>query len=139
MYALPPRIEGPDIRVTGVACPDCSGVLGVRAEGRDGFLVFVCRIEHSYDLAELLAAKEEALEERLWSAVVALEELATLLAELADGGDAHGESAAARRAYEARAAAARRHAEALRAIVNDAHPVDLSESQTDGLAPHDQR
>jgi len=135
MYALPPRIQGSDVGVTGVGCPDCNGVLGVRAEGRDGFLVFVCRIEHTYDLAELLAAKEEHLEERLWSAVVGLEELATLLDELAARGGAHGESSGARRAYEARAATARRHVEALRAVVNESRPVDLSQSQTDGRTP----
>lgn len=135
MYALPPRIQGSDLSVTGVACPDCSGVLGVRAEGRDAFLVFVCRIEHSYDVAELLTAKEEQLEERLWAAVVGLEEMAKLLGDLATVGGGHGESAGARRAYEARAAAAQRHVEALRAIVNDIRPVDLSQSQTDGLTP----
>lgn len=135
MHALPPRIPGSDVSVTGVSCPDCSGVLGVRAEGRDGFLVFVCRIEHTYDVAELLAAKEEQIEERLWSTVVGLEELAKVLDELAARGGAHGESSGARRAYEARAGSARRHVAALRAIVNDSRPVDLSQSQTDGRTP----
>jgi hypothetical protein len=139
MYALPPRIEALDGAFTGVACPDCSGVLGVRAEGRDGFLVFACRIQHTYDVAELLATKEERLEERLWCGVVALEELARLLADLATQGGDHGESAGARRAYEERAAVTRRHADALRAMINTNGSVDLSQSQTDGRMPHDQR
>ena len=138
MYALPPEIEA-TLNVTGIACPDCSGVLTVKAEGRDGFLIFVCRIQHSYDLAELLAAMEEQVEERLWSAVVGLEELAKLLGELAERGGNHGESAGARRAYEERAATAQQHADALRAMANANHPVDLTQAQTDGLPPHDQR
>jgi len=139
MYALPPRIEASDGAVTGVACPDCSGVLGVRAEGRDGFLVFVCRILHTYDVAELLAVKEERLEERLWCGVVALEELAQLLADLAAQGADHGESAGARQAYEKRAAVARGRAEALRTMINANGAIDLTQSQTDGRTPHDQR
>jgi hypothetical protein len=139
MYALPPRVEGGDLRITGISCPDCCGSLGVRAEGRDGFLVFECRIHHTYDVAEVLAAKEERLEERLWSAVVALEELVRLLRDLAEQGHEHGETAAARRAYEARAALAQQHADALRVMINANRPVDLSQSQTDGLTPNDQR
>jgi hypothetical protein len=44
MDALPPRIERGATSITGVACPDCAGVLGVRLEGRDGSLVFECRV-----------------------------------------------------------------------------------------------
>src|SRR5689334_11450172 len=138
MHALPPRLEDSDLVVTGIACPDCSGVLGVRAEGRDGFLVFECRIQHTYDVAELLTAKEERLEERLWSVVVSFEELVRLLGDLAARGGRHGESAAARRAYEERAADAQRHADALRAMINANRPVDLSRSQTDGRSPNEQ-
>ena len=139
MYALPPRLEGSELRITGISCPDCSGVLGVRAEGRDGFLVFECRIQHTYDVSELLAAKEERLEERLWSALVALEELARVLRDLAAKGHEHGETAAARRAYEQRAALAQQHADALRVMINANRPVDLTQSQTDGRIPNDHR
>jgi hypothetical protein len=139
MYALPPRLDAVELAVTGVSCPDCSGVLSARAEGRDGFLAFVCRIQHTYDVAELLTAKEERLEDRLWSALLGFEELAALLDDLAARGDDHGETAAARRAYEERAVLARRQAEALRAMINANQSVDLTQAQTDGRAPHDQR
>ena len=112
-------------------------VLGVRAEGRDGFLAFVCRILHTYNVAELLEAKEDELEKRLWAAVVALEEMVALLDDLAARGDAHGESAAARRAYEERAARAERHTDALRPTMNSNRPVDFGQSQTAG-PPNDQ-
>jgi hypothetical protein len=48
------------------------------------FLYFTCRIGHSYSAVELLDAKEQRLEARLWKAVHGLEELATVLPELAD-------------------------------------------------------
>jgi hypothetical protein len=63
--ALPSEIERRTLHVTGVSCPDCCGVLGVRAEGRESVLAFECRVGHTYDVAELLAAKEEVLEQRL--------------------------------------------------------------------------
>jgi hypothetical protein len=69
-------VRGDVPEVTGIACPDCCGVLAVRIEGRDKELSFVCRIGHTDDVTELLSAKEEALEDRLWSAVTGFEELA---------------------------------------------------------------
>ena len=53
--------DGED-RFTGVACPDCSGVLTLRAHGT--LVTFACRIGHMYSYAELLASKEEILERR---------------------------------------------------------------------------
>ena len=72
--------------ITGLSCTDCSGVLMVRQEGDRGFLVFRCRVGHSFSLSELLAGKERSIEEHMWSAVATLEELGRLLEELA----AHG-------------------------------------------------
>lgn len=51
----------------------------VRVEGAWGYLRFQCRIGHAYALGSLLAAKEEAIDHRLWSALVSLEEMASLL------------------------------------------------------------
>src|SRR5262245_25783696 len=82
MRALPRTIEDDVPQVTGIACPDCCGVLAVRAEGHERNLSFLCRIGHTYDVTELLSAKEETLEERLWSAVTGFEELVALLADL---------------------------------------------------------
>jgi hypothetical protein len=50
--------------------------------GRKGHLDFVCRVGHVYALPELLLTKEQALEDRLWSSLVAVEELVALLGDL---------------------------------------------------------
>jgi hypothetical protein len=129
MYGLPPRI-GPDgIHVTGISCPDCGGVVGVRTEGRDAALLFECRIRHTYDVAELLAAKEEHLEGQMWRCLRGLEELATLLADLVERGGAHGESAEAVRAYRQRGDRLRSHASAIRELIRANSPVDLSRAE----------
>jgi hypothetical protein len=57
-------------------------VLNVETEGRKGHLNFICRVGHVYALPDLLLAKEQALEQRLWSALVAVEELIALLRDL---------------------------------------------------------
>lgn len=60
MYALPPdSLRAHDPRVAGVSCPDCSGVLAVRAGAPDPALLFICPSGHTYDLAGLLTAKDE--------------------------------------------------------------------------------
>src|SRR5262245_28706137 len=48
MRALPRVIEDDVPQVTGIACPDCPGVLAVRAEGHEVSLSFFCRIGHTY-------------------------------------------------------------------------------------------
>jgi hypothetical protein len=126
VYAIPPRLEDGTAHVTGLSCPDCGGVVQVETEGRDATLVFECRIGHSFDVPELLAAKEERLEEHLWAANTLLEELAALLADLAQHGDDHGEPAAAVLAFRERAIRARSTAVGLRAVIRDSHPVDLA-------------
>src|SRR5215470_4596576 len=98
MYALPPRLDPNVLQVTGISCPDCGGVLMVRTEGRDATLTFQCRIGHTLDIPELLAAKEERIEESLWNVHVTLEELIALLQDLAVRGPEHGETAASVRA-----------------------------------------
>ena len=97
MDALPTDIST-EAQPTGIACPDCAGVLEVRAAGRRGFLKFECRIRHTSDLGELLAAKEEQLELRSWSYVVGLEELVALLNDMMASDDRHLESVVARQA-----------------------------------------
>jgi hypothetical protein len=134
MYALPPRIDPGISHVTGISCPECDGVLSVQVEGRDATLVFACRIGHTLDVPELLAAKEERLEERLWSASSLLHELVALLQDLATYGAEHGESAESIRAYRDRAVRARSNAGALRVVISAGRPVDLAPSEpgTDG-------
>ena len=129
MYALPPRLDSDRGEVTGMVCPDCGGVLSVRTEGRDQSLVFECRVTHTYDVAELLTAKEERTEFLLWQVTTAFEELARLLSDLADRGADHGEPPAARDAYRERAEIARSHALSLQNLLRTNRPVDLSRSQ----------
>ena len=129
MYALPPRIERDRLDVTGIACPDCGGVLRVRGEGRDSFLAFECRVSHTYDVGELLVAKEERLEYLLWAGLTALEELAMLLGDLVENGPQHGEAEAAVRAYHARAALAHSQATSLRDVLRANRPVDLAPAE----------
>lgn len=65
MDALPRDLnDAGQLQLTGVSCPECCGMLAVRQEGRDRALVFKCRIGHTFALGEVLAAKEERLEEK---------------------------------------------------------------------------
>ena len=91
--ALPDSIDGAE-RCTALACPDCSGTLGVRSEGGGGYLHFRCRIGHAFSLQSLLACKEEALEAKLWSCVTSMEELAALLRDLQTLADPYGDGSA---------------------------------------------
>jgi hypothetical protein len=101
-------------------------VLQVRPEGRVSTLAFECRIGHTYDEVELLAAKEECLEEHLWAATTALEELVQLLKDLAEHAERHDEPAALVHAFLERAARAGADAVALRVLIEGNHPIDLA-------------
>jgi two-component system chemotaxis response regulator CheB len=80
--ALPRHLPRDTPQVTRVSCPDCSGVLTIEAQGEHGHLTLMCRVGHKYSIPDLLVAKEERLEERLWAALHGLQELAELLADL---------------------------------------------------------
>lgn len=121
MHALPPGPIPGELTVTGLPCPDCAGSLGVRAEGRHCALLFECRVGHTYDVADLLAAKEDVLERRLWAAAAALTELTALMSNLAQRAGAAAEAAA----YRDRASRARAHAAQVTAIVHANRPIDL--------------
>lgn len=131
MYALPPRISDDRQEVTGISCPDCGGVLRVKSEGRDGFLVFECRVSHTYDVGELLAAKEERQEHLLWAARTALEELIALLGDLVQQGPEHGETPQALESYVKRAAIARSQIASMREVVRANRPVELASVEPD--------
>jgi hypothetical protein len=129
VYALPPRLEQGVFQVSGISCPDCGGVLMVRTEGRDATLVFECRIGNTLDVPELLAAKEERLEEHLWAAHTVLEELTQLLQDLMAVGAEHGETLTAIQAYRERAARARANAASLREAIRTCRPVNLAPAE----------
>jgi hypothetical protein len=135
VYALPPRLEPGVFQVTGISCPDCGGVLMVRTEGRDASLLFECRIGNTLDVPELLAAKEERLEEHLWAAHTTLRELTQLLDDLVVGGAEHGETPAAIRAYRERAARVRVNTASLREVIRACRPVNLAPAEpgTEGV------
>src|SRR5262245_9923172 len=128
MSILPPSLptdgEG---HFTGVSCPDCSGVLMLCAHR--SLISFVCRIGHVYSPVELLAAKEELLERRLWIGFSSLDELAKLLVDFERLEVDAGDSAAQRR----RGAEAREQAGRLRSIIEadrPAMPREASERST---------
>jgi len=114
---------------TGVACPDCSGVLTLKAHG--SLVTFACRIGHMYSCAELLAAKEELLERRLWIAFSSLDELAMLLEDFQRDGLEPTHSEAHRR----RGAIAREQAARLRDIIEADRPLLPQATEATGDAP----
>src|SRR5690349_1142526 len=121
MDAIPSRPPGERVQITGVTCPDCPGVLEVKAE--NGHLRFRCRIGHVYSLAEVIEGKERRLEDLLCAPVTALEELATLLRDVLAAGRAIG----AREAFEARAERALGHARTIRSVIEENEPTPLEE------------
>jgi hypothetical protein len=122
MYALPNGLrDGHEPLLSGVACPDCCGMLAVHPEGKRWTLVFECRVGHTYMLEELLAAKEERLDEQLWRSYTALVELAALLGDVCD----HERSETAVARYREREIRARGHAERLRELIEKNGPVVL--------------
>jgi hypothetical protein len=78
-----PRDLGSGEALSGVACPECPGVLRVHKTDR-GRLEFRCRVGHVVSTWELVSAKEGALESRLWAALVAAAELDAVLRDLAE-------------------------------------------------------
>lgn len=115
---LPASLPGDgEEHFTGIVCPDCSGMLVIRTHR--ALVTFVCRIGHVYSPTELLAAKEEVLERRLWDAYSALDELAVLLDDIGRHGLTHGDATARRH----RGAIARDQAARLRAIIESDRPL----------------
>jgi len=109
-------------QVTAVTCPDCPGVLEVSEQGVHGYLRFRCRIGHTYSLQGLIESKERRLEDLLWAPVTALNELAALLRDLVELGEAIGSP----EAYEERAVRALRHADVVRAVLEENEKTTLN-------------
>lgn len=102
--------------LTSFGCPDCSGVLTVREEGHLGLLVFRCTVGHSFSSESLISAKEEQLENALWTVVELFQEIDHLCGNLAVRAK-DGAPNAQSDAYNHRAERAREHAERLRQII----------------------
>src|SRR5262245_60193230 len=85
MKALPTDLSPRSgLQVTAVSCPDCGGVLAVVREGEE-HPSFRCRVGHRLALVDLLVAKEEEIEFRLWAALTVVAELVALLRDVEDG------------------------------------------------------
>jgi two-component system chemotaxis response regulator CheB len=127
MQTLPSRSKpNQAVQITGIACPDCPGVLGL-IRNRD-HLKFRCRIGHTYSLQDLVISKERRLEEALWAPVTALEELGSLLREVLETGQ---RISSTRKILEQRATRALRHAEAIRRIIGENDPTLFQEEGTE--------
>jgi two-component system chemotaxis response regulator CheB len=122
MDAFPNPPSGPKDQVSGLSCPDCFGVLSVRVEGNG--LHFTCRIGHSYSTHEVIEGKERLIEQYLWSAVTALDELAHLLREA-------GPEGASPEAFAERSRRALRQGETLRGVIaeNTATTLDPDDAE----------
>ena len=112
---LPP--EGVDA-FTGLVCPDCAGNIVLRLEERHP--TFACRVGHAYSAEELVTGKETVLEQRLWAAVFAFEELGDLLSDLIHHDLAQGFD---RETCLARVRLARQQALVLRDVIASDRPV----------------
>ena len=125
MYALPPDVLENDVpHVTGITCPECSGVLEVQREGH-GNLRFICRVGHTMSVDELLAGKEEKIETDMWATVRAMEELVALLEDLETYARRHGRIQIGGPHGE-RIVQARDHIRRIRRILEEKRPVDLT-------------
>ena len=69
-------------RVLEATCPECRGPLSESVYG--DFREYSCLVGHRYSTRALLQAHSETQEKSLWSAVVALEEAANLVREVAN-------------------------------------------------------
>ncbi len=118
MQALPPHPESRDgYEITAISCPDCPGVLEVRAESNH--LRFRCRIGHVYSLSEVVQGKERRLDDLLWSLLTAFDELANILEEAVVKGLAEE----SRQPFAERAASIRQYQTTLRGMLDSNLPV----------------
>ena len=83
MNAFPPHITPADgQQPTSLICRDCGGSIAVRVIG--GFVAFECRVGHRYSLEDMVAGKEDHIEEAMWAAVHAYAEMAAFLRSVGD-------------------------------------------------------
>lgn len=106
---------------TDLGCAECRGVLCVAEVGKGGLLIFRCRVGHTFSLDSLLEAKEEQLEEALWTTLEVFEELVQLYGEAARRGKTRGERTRSAE-LERRRARAQNHRRALKRLIESDGP-----------------
>jgi hypothetical protein len=112
-----------------ISCPECDGVLDARGDGPKHHLMFVCRVQHTFSVVDVLNGKEDQLEARLWSAVNLAEEMAELVIDLAGLAERQSLPAAVT-ALRERAARATALAAALRGAIDTNHAIDAGDEVT---------
>jgi two-component system chemotaxis response regulator CheB len=75
----------------GLGCPECSGGMQLVETGNARH--YVCHAGHSYSPQTLLAARDDGIEQAMWTAISALQEKATVLRQLAHRADQVGDDA----------------------------------------------
>ena len=108
--------ENDEKKITGVSCIECPGVVQVQMLGKKRHMRFTCRIGHVYSAHEFVAGKEGKLEEHLWAAVLAMEEMAALLTDL----EKYEDQREIRANYAKRINRLREQATAMRALIRAA-------------------
>ena len=79
-------------------CPDCHGVLTSLHEGK--IVRFRCHTGHAFSADTLLSSTSEQVEERLWDAVRALDEIVMLLNSIGEEFAKSGNTRAAERCFD---------------------------------------
>lgn len=113
-------MEGPPSKFT---CPGCGGALWEVENGK--LLRYRCHIGHGYTAETLMAAQTEKLEEAMWSALRALEEVAGMRRRMASRARAGGWDLIAHR-YQEQADAAETRAGLIRAVLVEDKPEEIT-------------
>ncbi len=83
---------------TGIACPECHGVIWAAAD--DEGPEYRCRVGHAYSTNALFEAHAESVEDALWAGIRALQEQASLSSHLARKAERRGDHLSAARLSE---------------------------------------
>jgi two-component system chemotaxis response regulator CheB len=113
-----------DLTPTVIGCPDCSGVLRVTGEGPQEHLHYTCVVGHSFSLNSLLEAKEDQVEQALWSIVSLLQHVGMICTELKKQSDSE-----LTRQLDVRIAQVKAHENMVREIITKSDPPALELGQ----------
>ena len=111
-------------RPSGYGCPECNGALWEFET--DAGMRYRCRIGHAFGEAAMAHAQAEALEAAMWSALVALEESASVSRRMADRARSRGRLPFAQKLDE-RTQALLEHARVVRGAIASLPPVAAGE------------